>query len=419
MLAISQGLLNQYQDLSLLLITGSPMAHGFGLSRERFDYIKLPCLNRDLNGVYGARNSAFRTEHLIDLRAQMILSAVKSYNPDLLLVDKKPLGVESELAPSMEYLYKKPNCKVVLLLRDILDSPATTCRIWQKHDYFRALEHYFDRILVVGSENVFDVRSEYRFPPKVASMVRFCGYINRFGLNGVDRLNPSKFANKKKMIVVTPGGGEDGFPLIRNYLDGLTKTSRYSDFCSIVVTGPEMPASQQNQVKAAAASRTNVVVEEFNNNLPGLLQKADLVVSMAGYNTLCELLSLNKRAVVVPRVKPGVEQWLRAEQFCRMGLLTAIHPDQLTPSHLVSAINKELVRPRLVASKELNFNGILGVCRETRQLLDETQSSCETVPVIKPNETRKSQSQNRIPAQNLPESLRDFHFARNISVGAR
>jgi predicted glycosyltransferase len=62
-----------------------------------------------------------------------------------------------------------------------------------------------------------------------------------------------------------------------------------------------------------------------------LMAAADLIVSMAGYNTICEILSLRRKAIVIPRVTPTEEQLLRVERIASCGCFTAIHPDDLTP----------------------------------------------------------------------------------------
>ena len=49
-------------------------------------------------------------------------------------------------------------------------------------------------------------------------------------------------------------------------------------------------------------------VQDFSDDMMSLMAAADVVLAMGGYNTVCELLTLRKRALLVPRVKPGVEQ---------------------------------------------------------------------------------------------------------------
>ena len=72
------------------------------------------------------------------------------------------------------------------------------------------------------------------------------------------------------------------------------------------------------------------------------LAPGDVVVAMGGYNTVCELLTLHKRAVIVPRVKPGLEQCIRAERMAALGLLRVLHPQRLTPAALIDAVQTEL-----------------------------------------------------------------------------
>ena len=47
-------LVHVYTDGSVLVLTGSPMLHAFRMP-ERVDYVKLPCLARNVEGQYGAR----------------------------------------------------------------------------------------------------------------------------------------------------------------------------------------------------------------------------------------------------------------------------------------------------------------------------------------------------------------------------
>jgi predicted glycosyltransferase len=54
------------------------------------------------------------------------------------------------------------------------------------------------------------------------------------------------------------------------------------------------------------------------------MERAVGVVAMGGYNTFCEILSLDKRAILIPRVKPRQEQLLRANRAAEMGLVRTL-----------------------------------------------------------------------------------------------
>jgi predicted glycosyltransferase len=53
-------------------------------------------------------------------------------------------------------------------------------------------------------------------------------------------------------------------------------------------------------------------------------------------------MTLKKRALLVPRVQPGVEQCVRAERMAGMGLLRMLHPNDLAPATLMKALQAEL-----------------------------------------------------------------------------
>jgi predicted glycosyltransferase len=61
---------------------------------------------------------------------------------------------------------------------------------------------------------------------------------------------------------------------------------------------------------------------------------------MGGYNTFCEVLSFDSRAVIVPRTVPRMEQWLRASRAEQMGLIRMLDEqrDGLSPEAMIRAI---------------------------------------------------------------------------------
>ena len=344
MLEVARHLVQSSSEVSVLVVTGSPMLHAFRIP-PRIDYVKLPCLSRHVDGRYGARFLDLSLDATVRLRANLIRSAITDFAPDLILVDKKPFGVEDELSGALVALQSsahKP--KLVLLLRDILDSPEETTRVWRKNGCFEAIEAYYDEVLVVGSPEVFDLRREYQFPPFAAAKVNFCGYIAREP-GRVPRAQARRelgVAQAQPLVLVTPGGGEDGHSLIAASLAGLAALPAARRPRMHIVCGPEMADAQRAAIKDSAAALPQVSLQDFSDDMMSLMAAADVVVAMGGYNTVCELLTLRKRAVVVPRVKPGLEQCIRAERMSALGLLHMLHPSRLTPAALIDAVQTEL-----------------------------------------------------------------------------
>jgi predicted glycosyltransferase len=348
MLAICEHLLESDKNLSILLITGSPVIHNLRLP-PRLDYIKLPCLTRSAYEGYDVKYLGTDLNETIRLRSDLILSAVANFKPGILLIDKKPYGVKNELMMALNYAQLHlPNAQIALVLRDILDSPARTIPVWRKNGYFDAVNLFFDHVFVMGTPEVFDLCAEYDWPDNATEKVRFCGYLRRSQTNLTRRQTRQQWrvANNEKMVLVTPGGGQDGFEILSTYLAGLEQ-SPLPNCRSILISGPEMPEAQKEFLQRAAAKFPQTTFCEFTNDIMSLMNAADLVISMGGYNTVCELLSLGKRAIVIPRVRPAREQLIRAERMSARGWFSFIHPDQLTPSKLQTAVDAELRRANL------------------------------------------------------------------------
>lgn len=348
MLAICDYLIQAIPDLSVLVVSGSPALHSLRLPKG-LDYIKLPCLGRDGSGQVSAKFLKTELEETVQLRADLILSATKHFKPDVFLVDKKPFGLMRELEPTLNFLEQAPfPTQLVLLLRDILDTPATTIAQWQRNGYYEAIAQRYSQVWVVGSPEIFDVRVEYDFPPAVAEKVRFVGYIRRQAEQRSREAARRELCldAQDRLILVTPGGGADGSELTHTYLDAIAQPSlQHPSYKALIVCGYEMPVAQRDAIARRACSLPQVEVMEFSDDLLSLMNAADLVVAMGGYNTTCEILSLEKRSIVVPRVNPVEEQWIRAERMAQRGWLHAIHPNQLTPQRLAFAI-QQAIAPR-------------------------------------------------------------------------
>lgn len=375
MLAICQHLLKSIPHLSILLLSGSPMVQSFRLP-VGLDYIKLPCLNRGDGGKMAAKYLNADIESILKLRSELILAITRNYQPDLILVDKKPSGIKGELNSTINYCQSNlPTTKFVLLLRDILDTPEKTIQEWQQENYYQQVEAVYDRLLVVGMPKIFDLAKEYQFSKTISKGVHYCGYIRKeSGLTSRYTIRQKLgIGSTEKLVLVTPGGGEDGHSLINNYLQGLAQERELfqeQKIHSLIFCGAEMPQQQQQDIYQQAVKYPGVTVLEFTNDMMSYINSADMVVSMCGYNTITEVLQNNKKAIVVPRIKPGKEQLIRAQRFAQAGLIEMIHPEQLNPNLLMETLFKSLNRLDNVDNLlKLDFEGLPKVTNYLAMLL--------------------------------------------------
>jgi predicted glycosyltransferase len=375
MLNIAESIQSEISDASILILSGSPMIHAFRLAAG-MDYIKLPCLTRDASESYRPKSLGISKNSILKLRADLIQSAVLNFEPDLLLVDKKPLGVGNELAPTLEKLQrleKRP--KLVLILRDILDKPEKTIPVWTSNRYHEVIHAIYDRILILGSTEVFNAVEEYAFPPATAEKTFYCGYTNRSGLQrSVSEVREELGINGGRLVLATTGGGEDGAIVVREVLRTVEQFGNsFADHC-LVFLGPEMPQPQVDHFRSWSASLPSVTVRSFSSVFVSYLGAADAVVSMGGYNTVTEILSRTVPAVIVPRTNPVSEQQIRATGMERLGLVKSLSPEYLRPEELLQAVTDAIEHQHFAARArvQLNLEALQQVADHVGSLLDNS-----------------------------------------------
>lgn len=347
MLAICTHLYESIPGLSILIVSGSPMLHSFRVS-PGIDYIKLPCLKRTDAGDLGVRFLDMEVAEVVRLRRELILATVVSFRPDIVLVDKKPEGLAGEMEPSLRYIKcNLPQTRTMLVLRDILDTPVTTIQSWTDRGSYKTVELYYDDILVLGTRQTFDVCTEYRFPDSIRSKVRFCGYISRPApsISRQEIRQQMGLTAGETLVLVTTGGGEDGFHVLSASIEAMKEIPLALRAKCLIVAGPELAPRQTREIRAAAQMCSSIQVVEFVDDMMSYMNAADTVVSMAGYNTICELLTLGKRAIIIPRVTPVEEQKIRAERMTALHVFQTILPRDLTPTVLKKAIVDQLRSP--------------------------------------------------------------------------
>jgi predicted glycosyltransferase len=364
MMAISSHLAQTLPEANLLLASGSPVIHRFRMP-DRVDYIKLPSVARTTRERYQTRYLTTGIGDTIRLRSALLKAAVRDFAPDLVLVDKKPFGIMHELEDAVQYLRAvSPETRHVLVLRDILDAPEATRACLDDSGFERDVNRYFDMVAVLGTPEVFDVRREYALSAETRAKVAFCGYL-RSAAGACDRSTLRRrlgVTAGERLVLVTPGSGEDGRVLLDTALDAVAALRRGPNGAAIralVMAGPQLPAVDLARLGAHAQAIGGTVVEQFTDDMSSYVSAADVVVGMGGYNTVCDILSLAARAVVVPRVRPVSEQWIRAERMARLGHFTMVHPDGITPLGLADAIASALARPaRRVPPSGLSLDGL-------------------------------------------------------------
>lgn len=391
-------------DVSQVIVTGSPVAEellGAG-DDEGIDYIKLPSVVKLGAGHYAARSIAAPFAAVRDTRAAILESAARHLRPDLFVVDHAPAGLAGEALPALRHLARhQPGTQLILGLRDIVDTPAEVRRVWAETGVYELLDEVYDRILVYGQADVFDVARAYHLSDRAARKLCYVGYLgHRPGdpvvrshvadpvVHAADHLAeglPDSPAQSRpvasraaprpagRQVLVTAGGGGDGFPLVSAMLAARAEGTAAPDYDCRIVLGPLMPRSERSELRARAGGLHGVELVDFDPQLARTLADADGVVAMGGYNTVCEILAQRRPALIVPRVRPREEQLIRARILNRRGLVRMLHPDRLSPDRLNAAVGDLLDHPNR-PHMPVDLDGVQATARVLDGLLGEVAS---------------------------------------------
>jgi predicted glycosyltransferase len=303
------------------------------------DYLKLPSIRKAGPGDWSPVSLSAPFADVLTLRKETIRSVALNFEPDVVLVDHMPHGAMGELVPTLEALSGTP-ARMVLGIRDIIDAPATVRRRWRLEGALKAVESYFEDVLVYGTQDVFDVAQQYAWPAGIRDRLRYCGYVCAPSRTPVaDTVRTVALADHpgSQLIVAMAGGGADGYDLFDNLLRAMPKLLADRPCVLVMVTGPFLPEAERARLQQLAAGLPVRVVTQVDDSL-SYQRAADLVIAMAGYNTSSEILSLGTRALLVPRRGPSAEQQMRASRFAERGWVAWLPPASLSAANLANAV---------------------------------------------------------------------------------
>jgi predicted glycosyltransferase len=367
---------------SVLTVCDSPVGKFFS-SAAGHDYCKLPSVRKVGPGDWQPVSLSSSFADVLDLRRAMLLTTVLAFRPDVLLVDHMPHGAMGELLPTLEVLLDEPTA-VVLGLRDIIDAPSVVRERWRLEGAYEAVERYYDRVLVYGSPDVFDVGTEYGWPDTAKSKIRYCGYVCAPSPPDVSESLRSRYLDGSgdgALVVAMAGGGADAYPLFDALLAAVPTIQAAGSCHVVLVTGPFLHADQLRELALRAEGLPVTVLTSVSDAMC-YAASADLVVAMAGYNTTAEILAVGTPALLVPRQGPSAEQQMRARLFAERGWVDWLRPQDLSAGTLGRAVIRALHRPW--ATTSVRPPDLAGRTTGTDLLIDslDRTRSGRTVPAV-------------------------------------
>ncbi|NIX76841.1 glycosyltransferase family protein [Microvirga terricola] len=342
--AIANAIVEDSPGASVVIISGSPLIGSFEFG-SGVDYIRIPGVTKLPDGDYRSLNLNVELDEAVGLRQALILQAVKSFQPDVFIVDKEPTGFRGEVLPALDYLQGTP-CRLVLGIRDVMDEPALLVPEWERKDAKAALIRYYDEIWVYGLKDVYQPLAALDLPPHVERRITYTGYLRR-EIPATPSLTRYPKITKQPFILVTTGGGGDGDDLI-DWVISAYEADKALEMPALILFGPFIDRDKRRSFMERINRQLKLDALSFDNKIELLMQKAEAIVAMGGYNTFCEALSFNKRTLIVPRTRPRLEQYIRAVEAQRLGLVRMLsdYAEPRTPERMAAALRSLSTQPR-------------------------------------------------------------------------
>ena len=339
---IAQSLVARRKGLSVLILSGSPIIGSFDF-RTRVDFVRVPGVIKLRNGEYSSLSLHMDISEVMDMRASIIRHTAEVFSPDIFIVDKEPLGLRGEIHDTLVML-KNRGTPLILGLRDVMDDPELLAMEWERKNPLPALRDLYDEILVYGLPQVCNPLQGIELPESVRRKITYTGYL-RSTPPKEPRHGPVELDGDEPFILVTTGGGGDGEQLIDWVISAYEKDDGIP-YPALLVFGPFMYPRRRRSFRQRVSKLDRVQAITFDTHVEQLMERAAGVVAMGGYNTFCEILSLNKRALIVPRRRPRMEQYVRASRAAELGLVRMLlNGERRSPETMAVALRNLPTQP--------------------------------------------------------------------------
>ncbi|WP_425044577.1 glycosyltransferase family protein [Primorskyibacter sp. S87] len=338
------------QDHEILVVSGGMPAPQ--LNSNGLDILNLPPLRSDGTNFTRLLTECGSLADAAYLEARRIgmVSAVKSFAPDILITELYPFGrrvLREEFLSLLQAAHQQPRPPLILSsIRDILAPPSKPEKAVVTDT---VLEQYYDGVLVHSDPTATRLQASWPVSEKLERKLHYTGYVAPVPVGP----HPEKLG--KNEIVVSAGGGSVGGPIFHAAINAATKISDRR--WRLLVGGSDAPKRIKELQQIAGDAP--VLIERIRPDFRQMLNHCAASVSMCGYNTMLDLLQAGTPAVLIP-FDDGqeVEQGLRAAALSHMPQFAVLKSSELTGDGLARTIETLLASGRSPAPA-LQFDGAI------------------------------------------------------------
>lgn len=329
------------KTFQVCLIDGGQKIEGFDVPPE-VEVIQLPTIQVEVSDSLQVGKqlhvvgSTMDLEAVKEFRKETLIRVFDRFQPDCLITEGYPFSKNKALAfemlPFLDHVKQtSPSTKVICSLRDIIMVKEFADRDYEERQRCQFTNQYYDAILLHSDPSIHRLEDNIsRASDLLTCPVHYTGYVVQSETEGVEANTQDRalLNESKPMIVVSVGGGKLGHDLLESIIQAAPILEQTIPHRIVIFAGPLMEDSQYQRLNQSAQRQPNLILRRFTPSLISYLDKADLSISLGGYNTTMNILKTGVRAIVYPSNKDR-EQAIRAEKLERLGLLQILHPNEL------------------------------------------------------------------------------------------
>jgi predicted glycosyltransferase len=286
----------------------------------------------DFRRLLDERGEPAAAERLSARRAALVALA-REVVPDVVVTEHFPFGrrqlAQEFLALIAAARAARPQLRVLASIRDVLVVPSGAERVAEAH---RRVAELFDAVLVHGDARLLPLDASWPVTSELAGKLVYTGYLAAAPAN--ETAAPVT-AGQGGSILVSGGGSAAALPLFEAAL-AAARLLPDQRFHLLVGRG----VAEVAFASLCGRAPENACVERVRPDFPALLRGCALSVSLAGYNTVLDLVQARRPALLVPfDAGNETEQALRAAALARAGLAAVVGRE---PAALAAAIRAGL-----------------------------------------------------------------------------
>lgn len=324
---------------SVYILNGGEIVPNMDVPSE-INIIQLPAIYKEENAKHlSSVDPSFTIEECLIKRRSIINDTVSNLKPEILITEHFPFGLlfkdEVESLISRVKLLD-PKVKIVCSVRDIIESANG-----YKYDgiTIELINKWYDLILIHGDHNYSQLKNTFPKFNEILVQTYHTGYIVKT-IEGITNKN-----NPIPTILASIAGGRLGKELLEALIDNHLLLKNKIKHKLVLFTGAFEANFKELKQRALKLNSEDIILHDFDReNYLSYFTKADLVISLGGYNSIIESVSNYKRILVYQRefTQGNQEQDLRINLFNELGLLKVIYRTDLKTKVLTELITKSL-----------------------------------------------------------------------------